>query len=514
MLKTIISLILAATLAFVMIEGCTDRGTNSSGKVTSGGQLMEGLDHDFFQELYLQIGRNTSVFHGTRVPLQIKMYVPEISIPWINPGAQPEPVPLLVLLPPQDGNAYYFFNHGLLQLANELIAEGTIKPMAIACVENDPFFGGYFYAGRSFPAGDYDTLIGGTLIEYLYDNSQGILSRSLPAGIGGVGMGGYGAFRAALMHEGVFTSISVTDGPYDFDGSAQYSGLDDLFEEVLNEQGLLGGTSEPPEIDTFWEHSVWQYDTTGWDCTNWSVDTTWDCTAWDVDTLTGDSTCTDSTATIDSTCIDSTAVIDSTYYDSLISYIDTTWPPSWRNNFDTAGVWHLSRLFIGGALAFSPHDTFIDTTNTFTYYPLDGTHSINIPDSQRFVLDDTVTLITDVVTLNQFDFDFHLPFDSSGQAYAPIWNMWLANNLETILADSGAAQLDGVKMWFGITSDYSFGNYHDQTLSWIQTLRDNGFSPTIYEYQGYPGNPATNDQYLYDIMREMLIFHSKAFEGN
>jgi hypothetical protein len=432
MLRYMKCLQVVVVLTLVLAAGCTDRGPNVPDRPVSEGGIMEGLDHDFFQELFLQIGRNASR-KGPRVPLQIKMYTPEGSISPIS-GGQPKPVPLLVLLPPQDGKVYYFFDHGLKRLADELIAEGAIKPMAIACVENDPIFGGYFFAGHSAPAGYYDTLIGSSLLEHLYNWSQGVLNDSLPVGIGGVGMGAYGAFRAALLHKGVFSSISATDGPLDFDGPNGDGGFVELFDDALLEQGLVGD-------------------------------------------------------------------------------------PEWRTKFDSSGAWHLSRLFIGGALAFSPHDTMVDTTGIHQVTS-DSTYRMNsIPDSQRFVIDDTMTLITEIVKTDQFNFDFHLPFDNTGRPYSPIWNMWLENNLERIVLDnpSPGSQLRDVRIWIGSSSEFEFGNYRQQTLSWINWLRNSALGShqiEVKEYSGYPGNPATYDQYLYDLMRDILIFHSKAFEGD
>jgi hypothetical protein len=526
---------IVAALTLVLAAGCTDRGPNVPDRPVSEGGIMEELDHDFFQELFLQIGRNAST-KGPRVPLQIKMYTPEGSIPWIH-GGQAKPVPLLVLLPPQDGKAYYFFDHGLKRLADELIAEGAIKPMAIACVENDPIFGGYFYAGLSAPAGYYDTLIGNSLLEYLYNNTLGILNDSLPVGIGGVGMGAYGAFRAALIHEGVFSSISATDGPLDFDGPNGDGGFVGLFDDALIEQGLLGGTPEPPNLDSTWRCDLEGFDTLHFACDSLGFDTLvcdsipdtvgWQCDSWVVDTL-GDSVCVESTAVIDTICDEATLVVDTfcakwlpvigdTVCMESTLVVDTTYPLSWRAEFDSSGAWHLSRLFIGGALAFTPHDTMVDTTGI--YHIIDsgvtgeGKYYISIPESQRFTIDDTLTLITEVVKRDQFNFDFHLPFDSSGKVYNLIWDMWLANNLESLLNDNPDA-LDGVKTWFGTTNEWVFGNYYEQTDSWAKTLlaKYDSTQVQVREYSGYPGNPATNDQYIYDLMREILIFHSKAFE--
>lgn len=465
-------LILGLVLTVIFAPGCSDRGTNIPESQTSGGGIYT-KGHDFIREFLLQLGRNASGEGPPRVVLQIRTYAPEVAIVPIQ-GGQAMPVPLLILLPPQDGDEWYFFNHGLKQLADELIAEGTIQPMAIVCIPNDRVFGGFFYAGNSAPAGYYDYFIGGSLVKWLVDSTYyAFLNDSLPVGIGGVGMGGYGAFRAALMHKGIFSSVSVTDGPFDFDGPSGSGGFIELFDDALIEQGLLGGTTDPPVLDTFY-----------WRCDSFNVDLE---------------------------CVDSTQVPQDSAWDFL--HVDTTYPPSWRAKFDSSGAWHLSRLFIGAALAFSPHDTLIDTTGV--YQPWDTTYRIRIPDSQRFVIDDSITLITEIVKEDQFNFDFHLPFDSTGTPYPLIWNMWLENNLERILLNKGPGQLRGVKMWFGTTPEFGFGNYRQQTRSWIEWLRGSAVDPSqiqVKEYSGYPGNPATNDQYMYDVMRDMLIFHSKSFE--
>ncbi|MFQ6008522.1 MAG: hypothetical protein ACE5K8_06155 [Candidatus Zixiibacteriota bacterium] len=497
-------LISASIAAFTL--GCTDRGTNEPDRpMSKGGPLV--APHDFTRELYLQIRRNPA--GAQRIALQIRGYMAAVSIPPIQ-GGQPQPSPLLILLPPQDGDQWYFINHGLMELADELIGAGIIQPMVIACVENDKTFGGYFYAGMSPAAGYYDELIGRALVDYLYDQGAlGSVDRSLPLGIGGVGMGAYGAFRAALLNPGRFTSITVTDGPLDFDGPTGNEGFVELFDDALIEQGLLGTL----ETDTTWQCDLFDYDTVGWNCNTWYIDTVgWECTEWQQDTL-GDSTCIDSTAILDSTCIDSSAVLDSTCIDSSIAFIDTT---SWRERFDSSGVWHLSRLFIGGALAFSPHDTFIDTTGIVDIKSGPPPYwEIIIPQSQRFTINDSVTLITNIVKADEFDFDFHLPFDSTGSPYPLIWDMWKKNNLESILLRQGFSALRGLNMWFGTTPEYRFGNYRQQTLSWINWLRSSPVDQNkihVKEYKGYAGNPATNNQYIYDLMRDMLIFHSKCFE--
>ena len=133
-------------LALLILAGCSDRGTNVP--VTADSDFIRTPQdlkivpsvHDFYPELLFQI-RNVYRLQ------EIATYIPDVSVP--PPYGPAESVPLLVLLPPQDGNQYYYFNHGLQELADQLIAEGTIRPMIIACVSNDKVFGGYFFAGSS-----------------------------------------------------------------------------------------------------------------------------------------------------------------------------------------------------------------------------------------------------------------------------------------------------------------------------------------------------------------------------
>lgn len=508
MLRYINRWLLVPAVLILLAVGCTDRGTNIPPQPTSAGGIVT-IGHDFFRELFLQIGRNTAPkddVKGQRVTFQIRMYIPEETIPW-NHGGQIKPLPLLVILAPQDGDEHYFLNHGLKELADQMIAEGTIQPMAIACIPNDRFFGGYFYAGKSAPAGYYDFFIGGSLIDYLFDGKYSFLTDSLPVGIGGVGMGAYGAFRAALLHKGVFSSISATDGPLDFDGPSGSGGFVDLFDDALIEQGLLGGTTEDPTITSTWVCDSLGFDTLWFVCDSLGFDSLWRCDSLE------DTICVESTLVIDTLCAKWLPIIGDTVCVESTLVVDTTYPPSWRTKFDSSSAWPLSKLFIGGALAFTPNDTLVDTTDVYEIRRGGTGYIIDIPDSQRFVIDDTTTLITDVVKEDQFDFDFHLPFDSTGQTYDLIWNMWLENNLEDIFADS-AAVLDDVKMWFGITEEWTFGNYSQQTESWINTLRSRYDTTQVQvkKYSGYGGFPASNDQYIYDLMREILIFHSQAFE--
>ncbi len=407
-------------LVIVFVSGCSDRGTNipaqpEIGYITTPQDIkVSPAVHDFFPEMVFQIRNQLRL-------LEVAVYLPDVAFP--EPYGPAQAVPLLILLPPQDGDQFYYFNHGLQQLADEMIADGTIQPMAICCLSNDKVFGGYFYAGHYPPAGDYDAVIGDALIEYLNSRFP-LMNTPAKRGVGGTGQGAYGAFRAAMLHSDMFSSISVTDGPLDFDGLDGKSGLMELFDDALTEQSL--------------------------DASNFK-------------------------------------------------------------SFDTSGAWHISRMFVGGSYAFSPHDTLVYWHSAIVSNPDDFTESLDIFIDSTKQINDTTTLIRNIVNQSP-DFDFHLPFDGHGNTYTPIWSMWLNNNLENVLANQGSASLASMDIQIHTTPDARYG-FYDQTKSWINTMKNPPYSYNVKvsDYSGYEGNPATHDQYLYEIMRDMLKFHSDNF---
>ncbi len=411
--------IIILSLIILFVIGCEDRGTNIPVKPedsfirTPQDVKVAPMVHVFSPELDYQIRNKFQL-------LEMAIYMPDISFP--APYGPFESVPMLVLLPPQDGDQYYFFNHGLQKIADELIDDGTIEPMIICCMANDKVFGGTFY-GSSAPVGDFDAILGDKLVSYL-ENNFPIMKSPSKRGIGGVGMGAYGAFRTAIKSPGVYSSISTTDGPLDFDGADKKTGLINLFDDALTEQNL---------------------------------------------------------------------------------------DPSSLKDFDTSGVWHISRMFVGGSLAFSPHDTLIVLSHEeIVIDPNTGFEISNIIIDSSLTFDDTTTLVTDLVTAPR-NFDFHLPFDGNGNVYLPIWERWRQNNLERLIAQNPDA-LGGVKIQVISTPEARFG-YYNMTTSWVTTIQNPPFNYSVdYKtYTGYDGNPATHDQYLYEIMKDMLIFHSKNF---
>jgi len=469
---------LAIASALLLALGCNDRGSGiPSAPYDTEWGLHPSADHSYDKDLALQLRNPDEMWSGS-------MYIPRVTMDL--PHGENKKAPVLILLPPQDGNRYYFFKAGLFDLAQKMIASGEIQPMYIYCPRNAHAFGGFFY-GNSMPAGRADSIIGSRMIEYLKGRYPNIYPQASKHGIGGVGMGAYGAFRAALKHPFAFASITVTDGPLDFDGPGDHTGFLDLFDEAVAEQQLLTAynTLEPvfTDIGTLFDTT---YDTT--------LDTIAD-TIIDIDTS-----------------IDTSTIVDTNFVPAdTFTY----------KKFDSGDAYislPLSRLFIGGSLAFSPHDTFVD----WEYYYM-GSYEI----FQKFSIDDSSTLISDLVHREygdpadtEFDFDFHLPFkDTAGTAYpyfqpSPvIWPLWMRNNLDSLHESAPYFKpLRDVDIWIATNPEAKW-NYYDMTQSWISTLTETfGYDVDVHIYGSFTDEPLTDDAYLYDLLREMLIYHSESFE--
>ncbi len=426
---------LSLLITLMIVAGCDNRGTNVPDRPVLDRGGIWPIDHVFSPQFRLQ-------FQNESENLPMWVFVPEVA--WPAPRGESRPVPVLILLAPQFGNKFYYANHGLEELLKEMITDGTIQPMIVVCVANDAEFGGYFYSGgtnfenlASPTSGAYDNVIGNLqealgLVPFIRRSIINVLPGRQNTGIGGVGMGAYGAFRAALINDTTFGSITVTDGPLDFDGSPGFgNGLIDLFDDALLEQNALNGNIQ---------------------------------------------------------------------------------------NFDSSSAWPLSNMFIGGAFAFSPHDTVVYHHMVQPFVPVGQPQADAYP-----VVDSTITfdstynntLVTGFFGPGTpYRFDYHLPFTLNGQADPFIWpNFWMTEDLEGLL-DSATNKLDGVDIWIATTSEAKY-NFYQQTQSWINTLTSApyNYNVTVRPYQGVPGQPASDDFYLHGLLREMLIFHSNSF-GN
>lgn len=415
-----------AALSILVLSGCSDRGTN--------------------------VPTRTDTFGWTWLPQETPPFTPDLTLQRANPDGQLRmtvwasqrvirdnaPASLLILLAPGEGDQWFYFEHGLHKICNELDAEGLLDPIVIACVANDRIYGGYFY-GNSLPGGLYDNVIGNQLINTLRFRYPSLITDPGQQGIGGVGQGAYGAFRAAIKHPGVFSSITAVDGPLDFDGANGNGGMMTLFNDVLFENGLT----------------------------------------------------------------------------TAVGYSRTV--PA--RQIDSAMTNPITRMFIGGSVAFSPHDTALQTTG-FRHIE-SNTNPYTIVN--RYQIADSTTLITHLLTgqhlgvvakTSAIEFAFHLPFDSTSRTHMPTWRRWMANNLDTLLVKQGGTALDDTKIWIATSPESRF-TFHEQTASFERFLmEDMDLAVDTLSYVGYPGNPATDNQYLFHLLREMVLYHAANFRAN
>jgi len=432
-----LTLILGASL--ILLFGCSDRGTNLT---------AEGID-----QIYID---STGVWpeaqHAITPQLKLQLRNPEGLL--LGAAFLPEartddasPAPTLILLAPEGGDHFHYFKAGLEQVAKEMMASGEIQPMYIYCVGNNPLFGGYFYSSphsydSASPCGDYDRIIGSELIDHIHEIFPGTIEQQSKRGIGGIGQGAYGAFRAAMLNPGAFSSVTVADGPLDFDGPTGSSGLQDLFDDVIAEQEAYHALRYGPGA-----------------------------------------------------------------------------PFSFHADFDSSKTMPLSRMFIGGSLAFSPNDTLVEFPRTGGSTWGIG-NRYKIADSSLPGGGDSSTFIPDVLQdINQDeDFDFHLPFDSLAQAYIDgnpanpahwAWSQWMHNNLDSLHERVGGQPLQGANIWVASNPGARW-NYYEMTQSWISFMRAQGYPVERYDYTSFDG-PIESDEYLYDLLRKMLKFHSDSF---
>ncbi len=242
-MKYKITILLLVTVALMMF-GCSDRGTNVEPRTYYRGGLssVASFTHQFETKLAL------SMFEAVRKSPVVKtrVYTP---LGFDLSGKNNTALPVLYLLAPFGGDELYYFNRGLMNVADQMIAEGTIKPMIIVCVDGSQGYGGTFY-GNSYAGGRYATILGdiqtnpltGTLIDYVdaaldTDTSAGGTGRA----ISGFGMGGYGAMRIAAQFSQNFGSVSAVSAPLSFNAAG---GFPTVFEQIVDDLNPSGTISK------------------------------------------------------------------------------------------------------------------------------------------------------------------------------------------------------------------------------------------------------------------------------
>jgi hypothetical protein len=212
----------AIVLIAGIISGCTDKAADNP----DPGALQKSIPPFEFgtQTWWGDLVYNTSLDLPPVKPSVV--YVPPSYA--LQGRGYGRPYPTLYFLPPYGKDANYFTDHGLQRVVDRLIRAGVIEPMIIVSIDGRSALGGSFYT-NSPRQGNWADMIDSTLPERIGEVYNTLVDKDNRA-ITGIGMGGYGALRAALESDN-YSSVSVINAPLDFDGTGN-DGFKTLFAQL------------------------------------------------------------------------------------------------------------------------------------------------------------------------------------------------------------------------------------------------------------------------------------------
>ncbi len=168
-------------------------------------------------------------------------------------------------------------------------------------------------------------------------------------------------------------------------------------------------------------------------------------------------------------------------------------------DLDTAYTNPLRTMVMAASCAFSPH---LDFDNVVTLNPPTALDT--------FFVQDTLTYLNP-----EGGIKFHLPFDTAGNIRQVVWNMWLDNNMSSIIeANPGCFDDMAIKLFTTNDDEYGFNVQTYNFASWLQghlNMRGISSDMTPDNYEGYEDYEAARGRFLYDILPVILKFHSDNF---
>lgn len=413
-------IVMAFLLAALFIAGCTDKTPdNPTRSVVTETGLM------FKWPLQFECILTATVFDAATEDPSLRgvhVYMP----PGYDPLSPGRPYPVLYLLSPFQADDLYYNEHGLAEVADRLIQEGTIQPMIIVTFDGRSLLGGSFYANSTRQGNYFTALVKDTA--YYDIDWEGIpvdvfcnslitrvdvtfptIAESGARAIGGVGMGGYGAF-ATVLRSDLFSAVSAVNAPLDFDG-----GGDGGFRTLIRNNVIPGMT-------------------------------------WPIDTAKSD--------------------------------------PS-------------TSLIVSASSAFSPQVTVFDSIWYFNN---------DVSGVRTFGYDYSDSLTDDMRSYLPFH-QSHAPIDSTGAFNEFIWDIWMDHNIQNLYEDDAmgyAAAFPEMPKLLVQSNDPVF-NYGDQMNAFRQFLNANAMSYDLVTFRHNEKLDGTADNFLYDLLKDILVFHSDNF---
>ncbi|MEZ5357638.1 MAG: alpha/beta hydrolase-fold protein [Candidatus Zixiibacteriota bacterium] len=176
-----------------------------------------------------------------------------------------------------------------------------------------------------------------------------------------------------------------------------------------------------------------------------------------------------------------------------------TWP------VDTSLGDEVTSLMVSAAAAFAPHPTALN--GALTHYELDQYNlRVFVPSVSSYLTTDSSTLLT--------AHNAHMPFNSSGTWNNFIWGQWMAHNLDSLYVNDAYGTASGFTAMpkLLIYSDDAKFNYDEQMNSFMQFMNGNAITYTAEKFQGSGRLDGSASNYIYDLLEDILIFHSEHFD--
>ncbi len=377
-----------------------------------------------------------------------------VSTAYVPPGydwqsSSGRPYPVLYMLAPFRGDDRYYFEHGLAEVADRLLSEGRIQPMIIVSVDGRSLLGGSFFT-NSTAQGRYFSAL--TVDETFLVNPY-IDPNAIPSPIRGERLLKSNAL-INRMDEWYLTIPDPSARAISGVGMGGYG----AFAAVLR-AGMFGSVS----------------------AVNAPLD-------FDGASGTGGFL----------------SLIDAVYpgwwlsVDTVGSRIDTVY------SLDTSITDQATSLVVAAAAAFSPH---------WTEVLIDSVYDDQFG-SQTWAYTATDSLTADRSTLLPRHM-VHVPIDSLGAHNSVIWDKWLEQSIPTLYTSDpyGFAGdfLDMPKLLIkSDQAEFYYGDQMDGFIDFLTSIGDTNF--TVIDFKGNSQLSGTADHFLYDILEDILIFHSQAFE--
>ncbi len=191
------------------------------------------------------------------------------------------------------------------------------------------------------------------------------------------------------------------------------------------------------------------------------------------------------------------------YFDVIINGIGNDTSVTYRT-LDTSSFYPRRNMMIAASTAFSPHYIYENIVS----YDLEP-----VAEDTLLFFPDSTSLINPGERVN-----YHLPFDSTGSVVDTVWSVWMNNNVANILQNDPGA-LDSTDISLMVFSGEQFG-FTQQTRNFSVYLEGHlesrGISadlvPTVH--YGYDGYDADLGRFIYDVLPDILKYHSSKFEVN